>query len=144
MRITIDTAPYNPRRYGKPWIAKVVSWEPGKRAEIEFGAYLGEHGCAGQSEIMAEPGDIIRHGQKDHRTTRPWEGNGWAIAAMDGSLEDCTEAEAKTAYLAKQKAQNQPQPSANLERPVSLESYTDAELLAEIERRGLTQEDTSQ
>lgn len=69
--ITIDTASYNQRRYGKPWIAK-VDFAADPKGNFEFGDWSGDHynGGAGVLTIDAEPGDIIATGQKDNRQAR--------------------------------------------------------------------------
>ena len=80
---------YNARRYGKPWIAKVVAWDIGAPPQLKFGRDL---------EIDAEPGDVVRWGQKDNRNprgTRAW----WGIVALDVdgklSVEQRTERQAR-------------------------------------------------
>lgn len=64
MKYTIDTDRYNDRRYGKPWIARVV----GK--EFAWGEWEGRPGEAGKLRIDAEPGDLVAEGQKDLRKGR--------------------------------------------------------------------------
>lgn len=80
MRYTYEVGGYNTRRYGKPWIAKITDWPVGSAPTLSFGHALDAY-CA---EIEAEPGQILRWGQKDHR------GNGtisrWGIAMPDGSV----------------------------------------------------------
>lgn len=80
MRTTFEVGSYNTRRYGKPWIAKVTKWDVGKHPEIEFGVSVDAH----QAEIDAEPGQIIRYGQKDHRGNGTM--NNWAILLQDGEF----------------------------------------------------------
>jgi hypothetical protein len=81
-------------------------------------------------EIDAQPGDIVRTGQKDGR------GNGtsadWYIVGADGSLAGTDAAGARKAWDARQadKAVEHP--------PADLSGITDADLIAEIKRRGLT------
>lgn len=69
MEIKIETATYNERRYGKPWIAK-VSFEKSKKGDFTFGEWVGRPGQAGELYINADPGDIIAQGQKNHRKPR--------------------------------------------------------------------------
>lgn len=69
MRVVFEFGTYNARRYGKPWCAKVVNWPVGSVPDIQWGAYLGDS-SGGECEIEAEPGDIVRWGQKDHRNIR--------------------------------------------------------------------------
>lgn len=96
-RVAVSFGGYNQRRYGKPWIGKIIAWPVGGKAEIQWGAYIGDdHG--GEVEIVADPGDIVRWGQKDYR------GNNteakWGIVQADGSLQECTAAEARKAWEA--------------------------------------------
>jgi hypothetical protein len=98
-RVVIEfDGPYNTRRYSKPWIARVVDWKVGLSAELEFGKYLG-NGDGGEREIMACAGDVVRWGIKDYR------GNGtrayWGIVQEDGSVTQCTAAQARKAYQEK-------------------------------------------
>lgn len=98
-RITLATPAYNEKRYGAPWIARVVSWPVGGKAEIQFGNFLGDarNGTVGELEIMAKPGDVVRWGQKDNRNPRYTEAN-WGVVAEDGSIETVTESAARKAF----------------------------------------------
>lgn len=98
MRVTIETRPYNDRRYSRPWIGKIVSWTNG-RPEIAWGSWYGQPGDEGILEIEADPGDIIRHGQKDQRGNKG--DNEWAILQADGSLQPTTEPEARQHWVAR-------------------------------------------
>jgi len=71
MEIRIETASYNERRYGKPWIAK-VDFSKSSKGEYVWGDWTGDHrnGGAGMLTITVEPGDIIAQGQKDNRQPR--------------------------------------------------------------------------
>lgn len=98
VRITISTASYNDRRYTKPWIARITSWGVGGRPDMEFGGFLGRPGTAGELEIMARAGDVIRRGQKDLRG-----GNtvaDWFVVQTDLSLAPVSEPEARAAFYA--------------------------------------------
>ena len=69
-RVTRTFAAYNSRRYGRPWIAKVTAWPIGKPPVLEFGCTVGL-----TAEVDAEPGAIVRWGQKDlrgHNTEACW------------------------------------------------------------------------
>jgi len=94
MRITIERGSYNQRRYSKPWIARVTSWE--KKPELAWGEYHGDDN-GGTLEITAEPGDIIRWGQKDYR------GNGgrneWVIVTDDGEPHTVSQASARERWV---------------------------------------------
>lgn len=82
MNITIETAIYNEKRYGKPYIGK-VNLADGKVAS--WGNWIGTPGNAGMLEIDALPGDVLIKGQKDNRGN-----NGtpdYALVQADGSIE---------------------------------------------------------
>jgi hypothetical protein len=124
MRIVQRFGSYNQRRYGRPWIAKITSWPVGGKAEVVWGSYLGSDN-GGEVEIEANPGDIIRTGQKDGR------GKGtsadWYIVNEDGSLKSTTAAEAKSHWE-----------SYHMVKINPLEKISMEELIAEIERRKIS------
>lgn len=97
-RVTVAFPSYNEKRYGSPWIARVTSWPVGSRPDLIFGNYLGDHrnGGAGEAEILAKPGDIVRWGQKDNRgnNTEAY----WGVVNDDATITRLTEAEARKAY----------------------------------------------
>lgn len=66
MKIEIKTATYNPRRYGKPWVAR-VDFSRNPNGDFEWGTWVGDPGADGILIIEAVPGDILARGQKDHR-----------------------------------------------------------------------------
>ena len=121
MRITQAFRSYNSRRYGRPWISKIISWPIGGKAEVAWGSYLGSDN-GGEVEIDANPGDVIRTGQKDGR------GNGtsadWYIVSLDGSLIPVTAAKAKDHWE-----------STKITKSNPLAAFTIEELMAEISRR---------
>lgn len=123
MIITVQFPSYNERRYSKPWIAKVVSWAPGQHPEINWGSFNGRPGEAGEAEIEAVAGDVIRWGQKDNRNPRGTECN-WGIVNDDGSITNCSASEAAKAFRNKSQIIDNP-----------LAKFTTEELLAEIARR---------
>jgi hypothetical protein len=106
MTITVQFSRYNDRRYSRPWIAKVTAWPVGGRATLAWGTYLGDDG-GGEAEIAANPGDVIRYGQKDVRKPSGSTAQ-WAIVNTTGEPIDCTEAEAAKAY--RRKASPPPEP----------------------------------
>lgn len=120
MRISQSWSGYNARRYSKPWIAKVISWEVGKNPEISFGRFIGDDQDGGEVEIEAEVGDIIRTGQKDlrKRGDRP----DWYVVEENGKLKDVTVSEARKLF----KKESNP-----------LENFTDEQIMEEFVRRGL-------
>jgi len=93
MRVTIEFSPYNTRRWGRPWIAKVTDWPIGKPPVLEFGGLVGL-----TTEIDAAPGQIVRYGQKDGR------GRGtqsdWGIVQADGSMIHSTPERCREHWLA--------------------------------------------
>ncbi len=106
MRITIKTSSYNQKRHSTPWIAKVLSWEKGQ-PKVEWGTWVGRPGNSGQLEIEADPGDLIRTGQKDYR--RVWESeSNWGIVQPDGSLEYVTPVEAREHWISRKKVEDIP------------------------------------
>jgi len=96
MRVTDTFGAYNTRRYGRPWISKVIAWATGKRPVPMWGAYCGDPD-GGIVEIDAQPGDVVRTGQRDNRGNNSTAN--WHIVQPDGSLQECTAVEAKEAFL---------------------------------------------
>lgn len=84
MKISIDTPPYNARRYGKPWIARVDYTTSISKPEFIWGEWAGSHGSAGLLEIDVQPGDIVAKGQKDLRKNRG--GAYYSQVQEDGTL----------------------------------------------------------
>jgi hypothetical protein len=83
---SMDWSGENPRRYGRPWIAKVTYWKPGRPApKIDFcGAFIGDVQSGGRLEIEATPGTFVRFGQKDYRGGNSV--SGWGVVESDGSI----------------------------------------------------------
>jgi hypothetical protein len=71
MEIIVETHSYNQRRFSKPWIA-LVDFSKSPKALFLFGDWSGEHrkGGEGVLTLIADLGDIIATGQKDHRNER--------------------------------------------------------------------------
>lgn len=128
MRVSQNWGSYNQRRYSRPWIAKITNWQIGGKPEIEWGRYIGDSN-GGEVEIDAQAGDIIRTGQKDNRGNNT--NADWYLVQEDGSLLSTDAAGARKAWDARQadKAVEHP--------PIDLSTISDAELIAEIKRRGL-------
>ena len=133
IRVAKKWGGYNQRRYSRPWIAAITAWPVGGRPELSWGGYAGDD-SGGELEIMAAPGDIIRYGQRDGR------GNGgsneWAIVRQDGAISDCTQAEARAHWQAREASPEPVAEDVKAENP--LDKISDADLLAEVRRRGLT------
>lgn len=83
--VTVTFQSYNARRYGKPWVAKITDWPVGKHPTLEFGATTDL-----VAEIEAEPGAIVRWGQRDYRGKNT-EAE-WGIVRAGGVIEDATAA----------------------------------------------------
>jgi hypothetical protein len=95
MTISVRFESYNNKRYGRPWIAKVISWPVGSRATLDWGTFLGDSN-GGEAEVIARPGDVVRYGQKDNKGYNS--SAFWCIVQADGSLTVCTEPEAAKAH----------------------------------------------
>jgi hypothetical protein len=95
MTLTLETASYNSRRYGKPWIAKVI-FEDNKPI-FKFGDWIGAGGEEGILKIKCEEGDIIARGQKDEY--KPRNSAATYFIFKDGQLsEEITKAQAYLHY----------------------------------------------
>lgn len=97
LRVTVEFPSYNERRYGLPWIARVTAWPVGGSPQLEFGKFIGRAGDPGECEILAQRGDIVRWGQKDNRGNHTM--SRWGIVGGDGTIDDCTESQARKAFL---------------------------------------------
>lgn len=96
MKLYIKYNSYNPRRYSKPWGARLGNWEDAGKPEMRWGAYLGS-AEGGDLEIDAEPGDVVRWGQKDNRGNNT--DSNWGIVRTNGTIAGCTPAEARKHWL---------------------------------------------
>jgi len=85
MRIAKKVQPYNGRLYGRPYIAKVVKWPVGCRAELQWGTFLGEPETGGELEIEAKPGDVLRYGQKNKHSNGDPSAR-WVLVTSLGAL----------------------------------------------------------
>ncbi len=126
MRTSVSYNGYNRRRYGRPWIAKVVEWPIGGQPKVVWGSYLGDDD-GGECEIDAQVGDVIRTGQKDNRGNNSC--NEWFIVSAPGILSTTDAKGAREAWMANA--------SKQLKSNVDLSTVSDADLLAEVIRRGL-------
>lgn len=93
MRVTVEFTPYNTRRYGRPWIAKVTNWPIGKQPTLEFGGLVGL-----TTEIDATPGQIVRYGQRDNRGNHSQ--SDWGIVQENGGVEPSTPEKCREHWLA--------------------------------------------
>lgn len=110
-RVAISFHSFNPRRYSRPWIARVVEWHVGKKPELEFGHYCGD-GDGGEAEIIAYPGDIIRYGQRDGRRLDK-SINEWGVVEEDYSVRDIKQTEARALFEQRPKYEFAPSPMPN-------------------------------
>lgn len=62
-QVVYEVGSYNDRRYGKPWIAEIAKWDVGEHPSLVFGSNIDNK----TAEILAEPGQILKAGQKDYR-----------------------------------------------------------------------------
>ena len=87
MEIRIETAIYNNRRFGKPWIAKVNFDNP--KGDFVWGEWVGDHFNGGEGVLVIDalPGDIIATGQKDHRQPRN-SAPKFSVVVSSGNLEN--------------------------------------------------------
>lgn len=93
MRVTFKVGSYNSRRYLRPWIAKVTEWPIGRGVRLSFGGNVGAH----LAEIEADPGDLVRYGQKDMRGRGSI--NAWGRVEDDGSISDMSAEAARDYWL---------------------------------------------
>lgn len=92
VNISVDTEPYNDRRYGKPWIA-TVTFEQGSKATFHWGDWIGRAGEPGVLELQASVGDVVATGQKDFRNPRGTRCE-YSIVEPDGSLTEVDKVDA--------------------------------------------------
>lgn len=128
MQIERNTASYNHRRMGRPWIAKVDFATP--KGEFVFGDWTGDayNGGEGVLTITADPGDIIAKGQKDNRQPKN-SAPDFYVVLPDGKLDPIGDkGEAYKYYLANKTKTPE----------YDLSGIPDAALIAEITKRGIT------
>ena len=82
---------YNSKRYGKPWIATIASWDIGEHVSLAFGSSGKE-----EAEASAKVGDIIKCGQKDNR--KNYSENYFRQVGIAGELLEITEAQAREVF----------------------------------------------
>jgi hypothetical protein len=129
MEITKNTKSYNDRRYGKPWIAR-VDFNASAKGEFAWGNWTGQNGGEGVLSINAHAGDIIAIGQKDNRF-HSYVRMDFLVVTENGELMSLGDKGAAYKYfLAHANA-----PAASAANP--LEKISDADLIAEVVRRGL-------
>jgi hypothetical protein len=97
MLVTKSTSSYNDRRYGKPWIAKLI-YDPSQSGNLRFnwGKWIGDNGSEGQLEIEVNIGDYIALGQKDFRKPRN-SAPEFYLVLVDGTLQSTTRIDAYNA-----------------------------------------------
>lgn len=91
MRIAKKFGPYNDKQQARPWIAKVIEWRVGQRAELAWGTFLGDE-SGGEAEIEAVRGDVVLYGQKGRAGHHGF--SVYALVAADGALQACNEIQA--------------------------------------------------
>lgn len=110
-RVAISFDSYNPRRYSRPWIARIVAWHVGEKPELKFGHYCGDDN-GGEAEIIAYPGDIVRYGQRDGRRADK-SLNEWGVVEDDYSVRDIKQTEARALFGQRPKCEVTPSPTPN-------------------------------
>lgn len=116
MVISIEFGSYNDRRYSRPWISRVTAWPTGKAPTPVWGRYLGT-AAGGEVEIEAEPGDVVRWGQKDNRKISGSESY-WGIVQADGTVTKVTEPEARKHWRERKCETNAPSLQDDLPRTI--------------------------
>ena len=86
MIFKLNTASYNDRRYGKPWIARLDFTASNSKPEYRWGEWCGRPGEAGELSIEVEIGDVIAQGQKDIRKNRGG-ADDTGVVQPDGSVQ---------------------------------------------------------
>lgn len=84
MRVKKEFGVYDDKQFGRPWIFKIVKWPVGQESQVEWGKWIGDSRHGGEVEINAEPGEIVRYGQKDYEGSKTI--SEWSIVQTDGSL----------------------------------------------------------
>lgn len=102
MRIIKKFDPYDPKRFNRPWGHKITIWPIGREPEIDWGLWIGSSDKGGFVEIDAEPGDIVRAGQKDLEGFDT--SSGWFIVERDGALTPTNITEAREHYYKREEA----------------------------------------
>ena len=106
--ISIETGAYNPRRYGKPWIA-ICTLEGKRDLKMVWGEYVGD-ARGGLLELDAVPvGTVIASGQKD------WRGKNtscaWYVLDDDGRCRKLTDNQAEMIRMFRNGIPQRPEPS---------------------------------
>jgi len=92
MTLERKTRAYNDRRYGRPYIAKMVL--ANNKMEPIWGTWTGQNGTEGLLILdNMEPGDIYMQGQRDNRKMRNSAPN-YYLLGTDGAGTIITKAEA--------------------------------------------------
>lgn len=130
MLITIKFESYNKYRFQKPWICKVTEWPGGTKPAVTWGIFQGNED-GGDAEIIAIPGDVVRWGQKGPSPKQTKKH--WGIVQANGSVEECTMAQARKAWQTKSvSTESHPVIDTRV-----LAMVSDEILLEEVKRRGL-------
>ncbi len=84
MTYSMTISSYNGRRYGRPWAAKITAFTGSATLEFCKYPYNGDDN-GGELVIDAEPGDVIKLGQKDYRSNKSY--NDFYFCSEDGKLQ---------------------------------------------------------
>jgi hypothetical protein len=80
-----ETRPYNDRRYGAPWCARVTGVKARTELVYKWGDSTARHGDSGLLRVRCAPGEIVAWGQKDLRKPSNSEHH-LLLMAEDGSM----------------------------------------------------------
>lgn len=97
MKVTKEFGDYNFRRYGRPWAAKITAFDGRPTLDFIDGAWNGTADNGGEIIFDAQPGEVVKIGQADHRGSNTL--NDFYRVAQDGKLEHIDSApEARKAW----------------------------------------------
>lgn len=93
MRYTYTVSSYNDRRYSKPWIALITDWPIGGHPKLQFSCAIDNQ----TAELEANPGTIVKLGQKDYR--KPSHSiNNFGVTDIHGNITIINGAEARKLF----------------------------------------------
>lgn len=133
MLITIETENYDERRHGRPWLLRITAWCTDQvwPADSEGGTWINDSpGRPGRLELEAQPGDLLRHGQRDnHCPGRSLEA--WCVVKSNGTLHELIDRGTALDYWRSHKSASESGTSDRLD----LSAIPTDLLVAELDRR---------
>jgi hypothetical protein len=100
--VSWEYSSYNPRRYSKPWGARVTFKGATPSYDFNVSTYLGDDN-GGRLVIVCNPGDIVARGQRDTRQAKKTE-NIWYVINADGTATEVSRTAAYDHWQAAQSA----------------------------------------